>query len=54
MKETKKEFLERTKQMWQPHAHKPLTDEDARQILENTVGFFKVLRKWEKKKNDCA
>lgn len=52
MKETKKEFLERTKQTWQPRTHRPLSDENARQILENIVGFFRILREWEKKKND--
>jgi hypothetical protein len=52
MEETRKELLERTRQMWQPHAHKPLSDEDVRQILENTVGFFRVLGEWVEKKDD--
>ena len=34
MEESRKRFLERTKQIWQPYAQKALSDEDVRQIIE--------------------
>ena len=40
-------ILARAIEIWQPHAQHPLTDEDARQITENTVGFFRILQEWE-------
>ena len=52
MEESKKQLLERTKQFWQPYYQKALSDEDARQIIENMTGFFKVLKEWEEKEND--
>ena len=52
MEESKKWFLERTKQFWQARAQKALSDEDVRQIIENMTGFFKVLKEWGKKEND--
>jgi hypothetical protein len=42
--------LERTLQVWQPRASKALTYEDARQIIENFTGFFKILKEWEEAK----
>jgi hypothetical protein len=39
-------FLEATIEFWQPSAHRNLTREDAREIVENMTGFFRVLRQW--------
>jgi len=47
--EVKRQFLERTKALWQQRAHRTLTDEDARQIVENMVGFVQILDEWEKR-----
>lgn len=39
-------FLDRTLQRWQPRAPRPLTREDARRMVENVTGFFRVLQDW--------
>ncbi|PHZ86710.1 hypothetical protein [Paremcibacter congregatus] len=39
-----KEALE----VWQPRSKRPLSEEDAREIIENTTGFFKLLHKWKR------
>ncbi|WP_066819032.1 hypothetical protein [Sphingomonas mali] len=36
-------LLDETKQVWQPYYEAPLSDEDARQIIENMVGFARFL-----------
>jgi len=38
--------IARTRQIWQPRIGRDLTDEDARQIVENMTGFFTVLAEW--------
>ena len=48
----KKQFLERTKEFWQARAQKALSDEDAREIIENITGFFKILMEWDEKAKD--
>ena len=35
-----------TRQIWQPRIRHDITDEDARQIAENVIGFFAVLAEW--------
>lgn len=47
--DTKRDLLKETIKTWQPHTHRLLTDEDAREITENMVGFFKILQEWETK-----
>jgi len=42
------EFLDQTIAIWQPRATRPLTREDAREIIENVTGFFAVLQEWER------
>jgi len=32
---------------WQPHYAHRLTQEDAREIVNNAVGFFRILREWK-------
>ena len=39
-------LIAETIQLWQPHSERPLTGEDARQMLENVVGFFTTLQGW--------
>jgi hypothetical protein len=40
--------IARTRQVWQPRGGRDLTDEDARQILQNATGFFSVLAGWQR------
>jgi hypothetical protein len=49
MKEAKRQLFEQTKEIWQPHPDHVLTDEDARQITQNIIGFFRILQEWEEK-----
>jgi hypothetical protein len=42
------EFLDRTIAFGQPrYPDRVLTREDARQMIENITGFFRILQKWE-------
>ncbi|MCP1839110.1 hypothetical protein ACVIHI_007976 [Bradyrhizobium sp. USDA 4524] len=41
------EFLDQTIAFWGPKYGRDLTREDARQIIENMTGFFKVLYAWD-------
>ena len=50
--EVEKQFIQRTRKIWQLHADHTLTDEDARRIIENAVGFFEILWEWEKRERD--
>jgi hypothetical protein len=47
-------FLEATIEFWQPKAHRNLTREDAREIVENMTGFFSVLRQWREAERVAA
>src|SRR5580658_1171389 len=38
--------IARTRQIWQPRIAHDLTDEGARQIMDNVTGFFRVLAEW--------
>jgi hypothetical protein len=40
------EFLDETIGDWQPLSRRLLTREDAREIVENLTGFFRVLNEW--------
>ena len=44
-----KEFLDRTLAVWQPRSQQPLTYEDAVEITDNMVGFFKLLHDLDQK-----
>jgi hypothetical protein len=39
-------LLEETIRFWQPRTSRPLTHEDARQMVENVTGFFTILQGW--------
>jgi hypothetical protein len=40
-----------TEEVWQPRTSRRLTDEDLREIAENTAGFFRVLMEWEQRQD---
>jgi hypothetical protein len=40
-------LIEETIALWQPHCPRPLTAEEARQMIENVAGFFSLLARWE-------
>jgi hypothetical protein len=48
------DFLEETIRVWQPYAKEPLSREDAREILANVSGFFRVLRAWSEEDRRAA
>jgi hypothetical protein len=39
-------LLKETIRIWQPRSSRPLTPEDARQMVENVTGFFTTLQRW--------
>ena len=47
MKKSEDNLIARTLDVWQPRNAHPLSDEDARAILENVKGFFTLLLEWE-------
>lgn len=44
------DLIQRTLEVWQPRTTRTLTEEDAREIVHNAVGFFGSLLKWEQEK----
>lgn len=46
------DLIQHTIRVWEPRLGRPLSEEDARQILENVVGFFHVLHGWDRKQRD--
>jgi len=52
MQRPSQEIIERTKKLWQTLASRTLTDEDAREIIENITGFFQVLAEWHSDDQD--
>jgi hypothetical protein len=40
--------LQLTLEVWQPLSSRQLSDEDAREILANVTGFFRVLAGWDR------
>jgi hypothetical protein len=41
------ELIARTVEVWQPRAQRHLSDEDARQIIQNLAAFFDLLQAWD-------
>ena len=41
-------LIDRTIAVWQPRLRRDLSREDARQIVENVTGFFKLLAEWSR------
>ena len=51
-----KEFIQKTLDFWQPKYDAvgvKLTEEDAREIIENTVALFDLLDELDRKYNKC-
>ncbi len=51
--------IARTRELWQPRIGRNLTNEDARQFLHYTTGFFVMLAEWSRAErlaaaNDCT
>jgi hypothetical protein len=44
------DFIEETRVFWQSRTERVLTREDAREIIENMTGFFRVLLEWDRAK----
>lgn len=42
-------FLKKTIEVWQPYSNKPLTEQDASEIVENMTNLFSFLLELEKK-----
>lgn len=42
------DLLQHTIRVWESRLGRTLTEEDARQILENVVGLFRVLEGWDR------
>lgn len=45
------DLIDRTIEIWRPRVGRPLTREDARQIVENVTGFFAILLEWDRERN---
>jgi hypothetical protein len=48
------QLIARTKETWQPRAVCSLSDEDARVIVENVTGYFRLLLEWEAREQEQA
>ena len=44
------DFIEETRAFWQSRTDRVLSREDAREIIENMTGFFRVLMEWDRAK----
>ena len=42
------DLSERTLALFGPQSARPLAPEDAREMVENVVGFFRLLQQWER------
>ena len=47
MKKSDDNLIDRTLEVWQPRNAHRLSDDDAREMLENVKGFFTLLLEWE-------
>ena len=47
------DLIQHTIRVWEPRLGCSLTEEDARQILENVVGFFRVLHRWDRSRSQA-
>ena len=41
-------LIDRTIETWQPRFSRDLSQDDARQIVENVTGFFSILAEWSR------
>lgn len=49
MKNSQQHILDQTRKLWRTRFNIELTEEDARQAVENVVGFFQVLKEWDER-----
>lgn len=49
----KQEFVEYTKDVWQPYYEEPLSDLDADEITNNMVNFINLLTHWDKEDQEA-
>lgn len=54
MRETNPNLIDDTLAVWQPRVSRRLSREDAREIHENLVGFFRVLQEWSAREQATA
>jgi len=47
MRKIQNQLIDRTLEFWQARSSQTLTREDAREIIENVTGFFRILQTWE-------
>jgi len=52
MKKYSQKIIRETINTWQPLSSRELTEEDAREIIENYTGLFDLLRELKEKYND--
>jgi len=48
MKKDKQEFINYTKEVWQPYYDEELSENDAVEIIDNMTAFINLLIKWDK------
>jgi len=47
LKKTKLDTIAKTVEFWSDRTGETITVEDAREIIENVTGFFRVLSEWD-------
>ncbi|HVT28219.1 MAG TPA: hypothetical protein VHE81_09410 [Lacipirellulaceae bacterium] len=47
------DLIQHTIRVWEPRLGRTLSEEDARQIPENVVGFFRVLHSWDRAQSNA-
>jgi len=47
------DLIRHTIRVWEPRLGRSLSEEDARRILENVVGFFRVLHIWDRRRRNA-
>lgn len=47
-RDTNHDFLQETLRVWQPFTDVRLTEDDAREIVTNVAGFFRLLAEWDR------
>jgi hypothetical protein len=47
MRKIQNQLIDRTLEFWQTRTSYTLTREDAREMVENITGVFRILREWE-------
>lgn len=47
-------LIEETVAFWQPRCRQHVSQEEARQMIENVVGFFNFLARWEAEEHGAA